>query len=465
MRIRDESQSVSVMKMRGESRLDRLMQGHPQTWLTITAILSLVPFLGTAYALFGGAPQSYLSLYPIGFLILFRSQKVRHRWLPLLFVALSILITLSGILTNRLSMIWVGSFWSFLGVCNLYGVPFAFPAPLLVFAAPPLAAFTSLLGGFSLRLWLTARAVQILSLLDVTATAQGNVIQFRGNQFSVDRVCEGMKMAVATALIAMVLARFSDRRGRLAIFLLAVPLWLGANLIRIICLAIFHVPASSASHELIGLVLFAALVVFPLMLMALLFPVQIQDTRPQLPFPNPLFGPLSRFVLPIVFILLSAGFLLYERRPLPFAWPESVGISARLTSGDRKFLLQQSSVGGDSRFAVYGLGDSSLILKRDLFAPGTAHDPHICFEAAGFAFQGETEETIGDIRLKSALVQKDGKSARLFWWYSWNTKRSSSDLEWRVARLRGEDVIQFNLYGFDDAALRNAAQMLLKSEI
>ena len=186
MRIRDESQSVSVMKMRGESRLDRLMQGHPQTWLTITAILSLVPFLGTAYALFGGAPQSYLSLYPIGFLILFRSQKVRHRWLPLLFVALSILITLSGILTNRLSMIWVGSFWSFLGVCNLYGVPFAFPAPLLVFAAPPLAAFTSLLGGFSLRLWLTARAVQILSLLDVTATAQGNVIQFRGNQFSVD---------------------------------------------------------------------------------------------------------------------------------------------------------------------------------------------------------------------------------------------------------------------------------------
>lgn len=413
-----------------------------------SALLALLPMMGAAYTLFGSSAAAYLPLYPLALLPLFRKQTPIIRGAAALVVP-GILLVGCGIVFGRLSLVWIGAFWNFLAVCSLYGVALAFPAPLLIFAAPPLSAFTSVVAGFSLRLWLTDVSARVLTLLDPGARAEGNVILFNEGAFTVDRVCEGMKMAVAGFLIAAVLARFAAPRGRIIIALLIFPLWLAANLLRIMSLVVFRIPPESSAHEIVGLVLFVSVLLFPLLLAAIAFPgtETPRDTVREAP-PGHVAARASAFA---AYAVLAVLFFTVPRTVEARHWPETLA----------GFQLDADSVRGDPRIAIYTGPDASVILKREPFAPGTAHDPRICFEAAGFTFGQEKEERAGDFVLRSALVEKAGKRARLFWWYAWDNVRSASDTDWRIARANGKDVTQWNLYGEDNAELRRTALRFL----
>jgi exosortase N len=414
-------------------------------------VLSALPFVGVAYSLFGLSLAAYLPLYPIALLFLFRKKasgtpgilKSAGLLVP------GMILTICGILLGRLSLIWIGSFWNFLAVCRVHGIAFAFPAPLLIFAAPPLSAFTSVVAGFSLRLWLTDLSARILAILDPAAHASGNVISFRGSSFAVDRVCEGMKMAIASFLIAAVLARFSSAKGRWLIALAVLLLWLAANLLRILSLVIFQIPAGTAGHELVGLILFLCVVLAPILFASLAFPSH--NERAESDSRRPAQSRWIPAAAAGAFALLAAGFFTVDRSVEPRSWPHNFA----------GFRLEANSTRGDPRIAIYNRGNASVIFKQDLFAPGTAHDPRICFEAAGFSFGQESEERVGPFTVRSARVEKAGKPARLFWWYAWDTQRSASDVDWRLARMQGRRVTQWNLYGEDNEDLRNTASKLL----
>lgn len=423
-------------------------QTLPGLAVTLAAALAaLLPMLGVAHTLFGNSLAAYLPLYPLALLPLFRKPAAAFNSRAVAAFVPGILLTGCGIAFGRLSLVWIGAFWNFLAVSSFSGVVFAFPAPLLVFAAPPLSAFTSVAAGFSLRLWLTDVSARILTFLDPAAHAEGNVIFFQGGVFTVDRVCEGMKMAVAAFLIAAVLGRFSAPKGRLIIALLVAPLWLAANFLRILSLVAFRIPAESSAHEIVGLVFFVTVLLFPLLLAALAFPGK--EKASAVTTENSTVQKSAVFVVCAVLAIL---FFAVPRTVETRHWPRTLA----------GFKLDADSPRSDPRIAIYTGTDASVILKREPFAPATAHDPRICFEAAGFTFGQEKEERVGDFVLRSAAVEKAGKRARLFWWYAWDNVRSSSDIEWRIARTSGKDVTQWNLYGQDNAELRRTALQFLK---
>ncbi|EMY13441.1 hypothetical protein LEP1GSC043_2038 [Leptospira weilii str. Ecochallenge] len=135
------------------------------------------------------------------------------------------IFVISGIFFQRFSLIWIGSFWNALAVFHLSGITFAWPAPFLVFAIPPITGFGSLFLGYKLRLSITELCVQLIQFLDSNALAVGNQIFFHGEWFVVDRVCEGMKMGLASILIAVAFISRANRIGAILISSFVLPLW------------------------------------------------------------------------------------------------------------------------------------------------------------------------------------------------------------------------------------------------
>ncbi|MBM9579646.1 exosortase N [Leptospira sp. 201903070] len=406
--------------------------------------------------------RSAFELYPLLFLPLFirKGKDPTKLWLFLPGVS----FVIAGIFYQRLSLVWIGSFWNLLAVLHKSGIRFSWPAPFFVFAIPPITGFGSLFLGFQLRLIVTKWGAWLLHFWDPLSSSLGNQIFFNGESFTVDRACEGLKMGLASILIAAAFLLRSNRSGAILISSLTFPLWFFSNWIRVCALVLFNIPASSWRHEFVGVIFFLSGVIVPLGAIALLFPnsnkersFRISDLR--LRFPPKIVW----FFLPLLTIMFLTQNLFLA--PKIHSWPSKI----------LSFALDPDSTRNDSRIAVYRSDKNYLILKRDLFTIGTGHDPRICFEAVGFSFleQGG-EDGVQKARLKSP----SGEEPILLWWYSVSERpyadalkgekatapnRASSNLDWRWKRLQGADVIQWNLYGPEEKELRRILELLSNS--
>jgi hypothetical protein len=264
--------------------------------------------------------------------------------------------------------------------------------------------------------------------------------------------------------LGLLLLRHTSATGKVIFILVIAPLWMFSNLTRILILILFRIPAHTLSHEIIGLTLFAAILLFPILIIALLFPEKSHrfanvnanangdadlDYRFKKDAIDRSHNPISQnsklyksFRTAEILLILTLSIMVI------FFPPTSANRVRNWPTVFADYSLTDNAA--DPSIATYRKGEYTLILKRDLFAPGTAHDPHICFNAIGFSFQEESLHIKDNSSIKSALVIKNNKPARLLWWYHWKNNDSASDFAWRVARLLGKDVVQLNLYGADD---------------
>ncbi|PJZ54222.1 exosortase N [Leptospira adleri] len=436
-----------------------VVSGNGRTILPLLALIAIcvlpMCFIGKDLL----SLRSAFELYPLLFLPLFlRKDKDRAN---ALFFLPGIAFVIAGIFYQRSSLIWIGSFWNFLAILNESGIRFAWPAPFFVFAIPPITGFGSLFLGFQLRLLVTKWSALVLRLLDPSSSALGNQIFYNGALFTVDRACEGMKMGLASLLIAAAFFLRSDRKGATLIAILALPLWFFSNWIRVCSLVLFNIPASSWRHEFVGTVFFICGVVVPLSAISSFFPDPLRkNSSSSFEFDLRLPSKIALWILPLLTIaFFTRNFYVASKA---HSWPSKI----------LSFTLEPESILSDSRIAVYRSDKNYLILKRDLFTIGTGHDPRICFEAVGFSFveQGG-EDGVQKARLKSP----SGEEPILLWWYSVSKKpyaeefkgdkttaprRASSNLDWRWRRFQGADVIQWNLYGPDEKELRRILESL-----
>ncbi len=409
---------------------------------------ALTPMVGAGFTIFSGVPERLISLYPFLLLPLLCSRGSGGRLrTAALFLLPGTLFAFAGIFLHRMSLVWAGSFWNLLAVLQMSGWRVSPTAALLILCVPPVSELPAVVLGFELRLFLTQTAGAILSLLDPAATAEGSRIFFQGFWVTVDRACEGLKMAGTSVLLFLSLGAHSAWRGRALAAIILPVLWLTANLSRILALIFFHIPAGSVQHEIIGLVFFLCIIVFPAGIIALLFPGKNG------PLPS-IFGiafPLPRWIfLPLVFLIVLF-FAAPPPQSTPDTWPARIG----------KFALDPRSTMSDPRIAVYHSENTALILKRDLFALGSAHDPRVCFEAAGFSVTETENAVVGRVSARRAVLEKGSKQI-LYWWFAWPGGRSVSDWDWRVRRIAGDEVTQWNLSGPDEAELsRSAAELIL----
>ena len=252
-----------IIEMRNQDLLDAIFPFYPLLFLP----------------LFAGRTNSTLSIYDY------------------LQIGVSGLLCAAGQYTGIQCVIWIGGIWLGLTLIKAFGLQIATGGKLLFLLTPPFTHKSTLVFGFPLRLKLTQFSVQFLKILDPTAVARGNIINFQEGVFSVDPACEGLKMLIATILLFLIIQRryflqfrlprkqmSPKREGResyqnslfmnshilkniipACIALLVIVLWLISNLIRIIILVIGNIPPESPKHDFIGIIIFLITVAFPIL--------------------------------------------------------------------------------------------------------------------------------------------------------------------------------------------------------
>jgi exosortase N len=138
----------------------------------------------------------------------------------------------------------------------------------------------SLVFSFPIRLKISDLAAKILSFFDSTAKAEGNIIHFKGTDFSVDTACMGLMMLQMSMLLALFLIAYFEPENRanftplcchaiarndshvprndifriFTILVITLGLNVFFNLIRIILLVLFGWMPDTFMHDAAGLV-------------------------------------------------------------------------------------------------------------------------------------------------------------------------------------------------------------------
>lgn len=233
---------------RPESRVERLV-----LWLKIGLVLSLIAVLysGVIAALVSdwwsdpGASHGLL-IPPLALYIawlrraLTREQAARADSRGLLVVTLACLIFLAGKLgaeffLSRVSLIVLiaGLLLTFWGLARLKTL--TFPLVLLVTMIPLPAIVYNVLAS-PLQLFASDVSTQLLQAFGMPVYREGNVIHLAETSLGVAEACSGLRSLSSLVVLALLVGflQTTRLRTRVALFLAAIPIAIGVNVLRVI---------------------------------------------------------------------------------------------------------------------------------------------------------------------------------------------------------------------------------------
>ncbi len=144
--------------------------------------------------------------------------------------------------------------------------------PIVLLLMTPLAEYFVRLFSFPVRLQLTLLASRIIGITGQSVTATGNILTWRGQDFSVDPACIGLHMLVASLLTALLLSNHYQKKYRVRLHPMLLFLLLGivlglnivANLLRITLLVILMILPENPMHGFLGLMVWLIYVLLPM---------------------------------------------------------------------------------------------------------------------------------------------------------------------------------------------------------
>ncbi len=209
--------------------------------------------------------------FAVPFVMAFIVWFTRKRWLGLkpeptawgfLFLAMGAGMQFLSVLGTGLFVGSVGFLISLFGLVLCFGgFPYvkawAFPLILGVFMLPKLAVVynqTTL----PMQLLASRMAAGMLTLSGFGVIREGNILDVGGHRVMVAEACSGIRYLLPLAFMAVLIAFFTDRRPwmRVVMAVLAMPLAILANAVRVAASAAVPTLAEGTPHEVIGLIIF-----------------------------------------------------------------------------------------------------------------------------------------------------------------------------------------------------------------
>jgi len=195
------------------------------------------------------------------------SAQVRGAWVGFLVATGSLLVYIvakKGEMQTFASVSMIFFLWG--TVIFLFGYEIfkacLFPLLILFFMIPVPAQIIAALT-IPLQLLVTDASVWLASLFGIPILSEGNVIQLPQRTFQVVQACSGLRSIMAMLTLGAVLGYFTLRSNvlRAILFLLAVPIAMAVNIIRVfVLIAVFHslsIDLSEGSlHTIMGLTIF-----------------------------------------------------------------------------------------------------------------------------------------------------------------------------------------------------------------
>ncbi len=316
-----------------------------------------------------------------------------------------------------------------------FGFRISMYGKLLIFLSPIFTLKLNLLFGPSLRLHLTELTVRFFSSNGMKITNEGNLLFIQNRMYSVDPKCEGLSMLSSVILLNLLMLHWSREvrlYKKLLFMFISFVLWYFANFIRILALVYFEIAEENPRHGIIGMILFLAIVVFPLMIFYIGFNQKKSFENKEIIFKEGFHWKPIRFIF--IFVLVI-GFIPRLKNPQESNFPKKLDFYETI------FLIEtnlQNTIG------TYKSGDLSLLIKKNMEPFRVSHHPRNCFEASGFQFIYEVELTLLGFEIHKAELKQNEKIYELYWWYESDQHKTSNEWKWRKHSIK-EKFIQVNL--------------------
>ena len=304
---------------------------------------------------------------------------------------------------------------------------------LIVFMSPFFIQVVTILG-FPLRLMLSGLAGEMLNLVGVDVQVSGNMMILDGAMFSVDEACMGLNMLAISLLMGVFVLAFHHRLANKTLGLYAAGLFFAvvlilnmvANVVRIVALVYFRVPAEDPMHEVIGILCLIVYVVIPLQFLGRWLVRKYgkpkRDTASAL-----MFNRRNFFVAAVIpLLVLFVGATMDNNRQ------SSSVTHANVQFGNAKPELLSDGITKIST-------DDLLIYVKTIpeFFTGE-HTPLMCWKGSGFEFSGIATTTVAGITIYKGTLVNGGKTLHTAWWYSNGRVETISQVDWRMRMFKGE---------------------------
>jgi exosortase N len=317
--------------------------------------------------------------------------------------------------------------------------------PAIVILMSPVFQYLATTFSFPIRMQLTAIAAQVFRLTGYTAEAQGNVIIFQGNEFSVDPACMGLNMITTSLLTGIILVayyqtRFDRRLGnwKTLLYLGIVLLFnIVANLFRILILVLFNIPPGSLSHDVAGICCLLVYVFLPAVLFAFYLVKrsgtcksdQASIVAGKFSYKHILFHGLM-----IGSISLLAWKVSYTDTFSRFKIPSGQQLAGYSASSPAPGIVKLENK------------EALVYIKYIRGFYDTDHNPMICWTGSGYQFAKVQHDKIAGNELLTATLTNNNDKLYSAWWYDNGHVHTADHLKWRLDLLQGAaDYILVNV--------------------
>lgn len=403
--------------------------------------------------------REYVNLGSVNFLLgvlaltmVFSSSRgqvsYRFAWVAILFSLLAVLLPVKTFLYFAIgaAMLLVAE--------STHGSQGALPLLIMGFMAPVFKYFVNIFS-FPIRLQLTAWAGKILMFTGGITGVQGNMINTKNGEFSVDPECMGLNMMTTSLVLGIMLIALYQKKlsKRIAlwqtgIFLLVIAvLNIICNLFRIVCLVQFEILPHTFAHDLLGIICLLVYVVIPAVFIAK-FTVARMGVEPRAikasPVPQGSYKQVTIHSL-VAISICAATFCIVRQnsfKHLPASVPTLQNFKAsRVEAGVLKLE-----------------GDRTLVYVKPIHGfYNTDHHPMICWSGSGYVFEQVRERTVGGVTVYSAVLNNGASRLHTAWWYDNGTNRTIDQIKWRWDVLRGaKDYSVVNITVPDENELERA---------
>ncbi|WP_066629039.1 exosortase N [Labilibacter marinus] len=364
--------------------------------------------------------------------------------MPLFFLSCLILITFY--ITHVYSLLFFGVCMAIITslVISAYK-PTLLTIGLAVICTPAVKYLLSIFS-FPLRLKLTALAGEILKPIVDSLSVSGNCIYINNIEFTVAPECLGLNMISSALVFAIFTISFFasklKRRPKLyftiSVILIAFLLIVLANLSRIVLTVFLKAMPGTALHEVIGLLMFVVNCCIPLLFIGAKSKRHYKIVKTK----TVKYKEQHYLSLAIAPLLIIGSWNIHENSLKPNFKKAQICI----TGFDKE----------ESKDGVIKLQNESAIVyvKPPAFMLGSDHNPFICWKASGYKIKNETEKKIGMHTVYQFELHKTGQPPLYScWWYSNGKLNTTSQLQWRLASVKGKNAFSVVNVTCDNASL------------
>ena len=314
--------------------------------------------------------------------------------------------------------------------------------------------------GIPARLELTELASKLLNAIDFQNQVAGNLIITQNNEFSVDPACMGLTMLSTSFLLAIVIAMQKEKETYKKLTLLSTFLYLGlvllynlsGNLIRILLLVIFHIPAEDYMHDEVGILCLIVYVLIPLYFTANLL---YKKHTISLPIKNVSLHKSTNFLNYIaILLMLGLGYYLKININRTNTLPANCSIEGYTKTIAAKDVLKFE----DASTLIYVKPVNSFY--------GAEHTPMICWVGSGYSFQQVKKIKISNIEIFYGRLSKGKDIIYCSWWFDNGENKTINQLIWRWDVIKGaKNYSLININTKDEKTLYTKTSEIISKNI